>query len=179
MQNENTHKKEKSRQKVIERWLANTALRVKYSSSEFLSAGSTFIQKRTMIDLGQMKNCLNCSYFTLMLNTVKQGCTGKLLATAEGEIKPFMRLRTTPLASLFKVPTLFDCLPLPEYTCNLLFLSCRGNVSFSYYSFLCSFLQSLCFFKPPPASFLSHLSISLSLFLLSPDPIPFSLSLLQ
>lgn len=41
-----------------------------------------------MIDLGLMRNCLNCSYFTLMLNTVKQGSTGKLLATAKAEIKP-------------------------------------------------------------------------------------------
>lgn len=43
-----------------------------------------------MIDLGLMRNCLNCSYFTLMLNTVKQGSTGKLLATAKVEIKPLL-----------------------------------------------------------------------------------------
>lgn len=77
-----------------------------------------------MIDLGWMKNCLNCSYFTLMLNTAKRGSTGKLLATAEREIKPFMPPKNCPPPHhpSSSSPSLFNCQHLPGFTCSLPFL---------------------------------------------------------
>lgn len=76
---------------LVKRWLAKIDLPVKCGSSEFRS--QIYIpRERTMIDLGRMKNCLNCSYFALMLNTVKQCSRGKLLTTNEGEI-PHARLQ--------------------------------------------------------------------------------------
>ena len=126
-----------------------------------------------MIDLGQKKNCLNCSYFTLMLNTVNRGSTGKLLTTAEGKIKPFMPAKKClPRLFLFSIALnihVIYYLCLTELMCPFLWYV----PSYSRYVF-CFFF---CFFFKP--AFLSHLFISLTLFRLSLAPIPALRSLLQ
>lgn len=81
----------------------------------------------TMIDLGRMKNCLDCSNLTLMLNTGKEGSAGKLLATAKVEIKSLappkkclLLLPPSPPRFSFQSCPLFNCLHLPEFRSNLL-----------------------------------------------------------
>lgn len=125
-------------------------------------------RERTMIDLGQMKNCLNCSYFTLMLNAVKQGSTEKLLTTAKGEIKPFMTLKKCPPSYPFlKFPSVQ--LPASARTYMQFTISVLLNVSFSCRSFLWYapsyihhvFLTSSCIISVPPLHF-SPIVFSLS-----------------
>lgn len=135
---------------------------MKYGSSQ---SDLLYIHReRTMIDLGRMKNCLNCSYFTLMLNTVKQGSAGKLLATAKVEIKPFIPpKKCLLLVSLSKVALcsfLYICQNIHAIYClpswfihQLLLLSVVS-----------SYLQSLSFFSH---QLLHHFSVILFLFFLN------------
>ena len=116
-------------------------------------------RERTMIDLGQKKNCLNCSYFTLMLNTVNRGSTGKLLTTAEGKIKPFMPAKKClPRLFLFSIALnihVIYYLCLTELMCPFLWYvpSYSRYVFFFFFFFLTSI--------PLPPLHLSHIVPSL------------------
>lgn len=67
--------------------------------------------RRTMIDLGWMKNCFHCSHFTLMLNTVKWGSTSQAACHSGWRNEAFHASNSPPSPSPFL--TIFGCLFLP------------------------------------------------------------------
>ena len=123
--------------------------------------------QRTMIDLGRMKNCLNCSHFTLMLNSVAQGGTGKLL---EEKLNHFC-------AAYKKCPWFYPNAPFVQFTasarkhtCNSIFVLQSLYVpQLLLFSTVHPFIHSLCHLNhllrppPPPQPLHFHLIVFFSL----------------
>lgn len=84
------------------------------------------LRERTMINLDRKKNCLNCSYFTLMLNKRKPRKAAHY--SQRRKLKFLCRLRTSCLVSFCKslLAVMFHCwhLLMPEYTCVFFSFQC-------------------------------------------------------